>query len=597
VANFLIVVDPDRARRRACLRAAAEVLEALPGMRIARCERGDFAASWVSAERGPCSVDVDDNGTGIVWGDAFGDDGVPITGAGLRHAWSSVAARLPPSWDGFHAAVSYSASQGIVVGVDRLGLFPLYYWSAAQIVLVAASPAAFRVHPSFTAAFNPVGACGILLTGGLVDGETLWRGVRRLAPGRLLAWSHHAGAREIVQYAMPLGVPRAAGSFESDVACMDAALDRAVMGQLKAQHSIGLLLSGGRDSRLVAGILRRHGQVPKALTLGESTDHEVRCAAAVTATLGFPHDVVADPLEDVEALVSRHLRLEHLSNGMSNFHTWGMIPLVTTLGDRLLSGYLLDALIGGTWRRLAPAGTTESDGVERFLMTVMSYGVAPERLRRLLRPEAFGDAVDDVLDRVRRGFGALPGEAHDRAWQYLLLHRGRHHAGSAFWRLTMGAWPIVVLLGAGLTDVAASLPVETLVGRRAEDALLLSRFPALARLPLDRNSDDTTPLLPSTAQRLRRRISERAPLVQRVLTPPGERRRYYRLYDINSGIWQTIRRLAEPARSGVGDLLRLDELNALLPPPGARIDLKDPIIDSNGLKALLGFLIWCQRHA
>ncbi len=597
MANFLVIVDPDHARRSACQRAAGEVLEAFPGTRVAQCESGDFAASWVSTERGPFSEDVDDSGAGIVWGDAFGDDGAPITGTGLRHAWFGVTARLPPSWDGFHAAVSYSPSQGIVVGVDRLGLFPLYYWSAAEMVLVASSPAAFRVHPSFTAALNPVGACGILLTGGLVDGETLWRGVRRLAPGHLLAWSPHAGAREIAQYAMPLGVPQPGGSFEADVERLDASLDRAVMGQMRTQHSMGLLLSGGRDSRLVAGVLHRRGKVPHALTLGESSDHEVRCATAVTATLGIPHDVVADPLDDLEALALRHLRLEQLSNGMSNFHTWGMIPLVAGLGDRLLSGYLLDALIGGTWRRLTPPGTPESDGSERFLLTVMSYGIGPERLRRLLRREVFGGAVDDVLDRVRRSFGALPGDACDRAWQYLVLHRGRHHAGSAFWRLTMGTWPIVVLLGSGLTDVAASLPRETLVGRRAEDELLRSRFPALARLPLDRNSDDTTPLLPSPAQRLRRRICERAPLVQRILRRSGERRRYYRLYDINSGIWQTIRRLAEPARRSVGDLLHLEELNVLLPPPDVRIDLTDPIIDSNGLKVLLGFLIWCQRYA
>jgi hypothetical protein len=95
-------------------------------------------------------------------------------------------------------------------------------------------------------------------------------------------------------------------------------------------------------------------------------------------------------------------------------------------------------------------------------------------------------------------------------------------------------------------------------------------------------------------------VSEHAPLVHavaRVVRGPQERRRYYRLYDINSVVWQTIRRLAEPARSRVGDLLRLDELNALLPPPHVRIDLPDPIIDSNGLKALLGFLVWWQRHA
>jgi hypothetical protein len=40
------------------------------------------------------------------------------------------------------------------------------------------------------------------------------------------------------------------------------------------------------------------------------------------------------------------------------------------------------------------------------------------------------------------------------------------------------------------------MPVSTLANRRAQVALLCSRFPELAALPLDRNSDETRPLEP-----------------------------------------------------------------------------------------------------
>jgi len=147
--------------------------------------------------------------------------------------------------------------------------------------------------------------------------------------------------------------------------------------------------------------------------------------------------------------------------------------------------------------------------------------------------------------------------------------------------------------------ICAALPSTTVMGRRAEDELLRTRFPALARLPLDRNSDWLEPLLPSTAWRLRQRVVERMPaaLRQRVRGWRGERRRYYRLYDINSPTWRAVRRMAESTRRRATDALDEATLASLLPAPDMPIELRDPITGSNGLKALLGFMIWWNEYA
>jgi hypothetical protein len=98
------------------------------------------------------------------------------------------------------------------------------------------------------------------------------------------------------------------------------------------------------------------------------------------------------------------------------------------------------------------------------------------------------------------------------------------------------------------------------------------------------------------AWRVRRRVVGHVPLAGRLTrtlrTRVGERRRYHRLYDINSPMWQTVRRIAEPSRRRAADLFDATALASLLPPPDATITLRDPITESNGLKALLGVLIW-----
>ena len=81
--------------------------------------------------------------------------------------------------------------------------------------------------------------------------------------------------------------------------------------------------------------------------------------------------------------------------------------------------------------------------------------------------------------------------------------------------------------------------------------------------------------------------------------PPAwrhERRYYYRVYDINNQGWRAVRNRAETARPRVLELFDRGALNALLPPPEAQVQCEDPIVDSSGMKLLLGFLLWSEEH-
>ncbi len=592
MANLFAVVDPDPARRAACLGKAAAILDVVSGLVRGQCASATFGATWSASPRTPVSIVTDDAGAAVLWGDALEPDGARRDATAVRASWVKVAEHIPAPADGFHAAVIFDAQRGLVAGADLFGLFPMYYWASGDVVLASTSMGAFRAHPLFKRDLDLVALTGILLTGGLIDGDTVCRGVRRLSAGHLLTWSPDRGTKEVRQYSMPVEETLAHRSFDDQVTLLDQALDGAVTRHLGANGDIGLSLSGGRDSRLVAGMLHRHGRRPRTLTLGEPRDYEVVCAAAVAETLSFPHAVASDPLADVEAMARLHLRQEELSNGLANFYTWGMAPRLAPLGERVWSGYWFELFVGGTSRALPSAPNQTTDPFERVFLHAASYGIGPARLRTLARRDVFDGSMDECVERLRAQYAALPGDPDRKAWQFDFLHRARYHAGSTPWRMSLGAWPVLLSHDQSLVQLCASLPMSTLLCRRAEDELLRTRFPALARLPLDRNSHVLDPLLGPAAPRPR--LAERARRLFR--GPSGERRRYYRLYDINSPIWREVRRLAEAGRRRATEVLDAAELNAFLPPPDARIDLREPINDSNGLKALLGFLIWWPDH-
>jgi asparagine synthase (glutamine-hydrolysing) len=155
-----------------------------------------------------------------------------------------------------------------------------------------------------------------------------------------------------------------------------------------------------------------------------------------------------------------------------------------------------------------------------------------------------------------------------RAWGFKLYHSNRFVMGSGAWRISFAAWPILPVLDRKLLELVSILPETTMGKRFAQKELVRTRFPRLAELPLDRNGWNIEPLQPSP---LRQKL---APLWiaqqkwRRLQQQFGyERRRYYRVLNLNNPGWQAVRRQAEPYRVKVSHLFQKTMLDELLPSP------------------------------
>jgi len=149
-------------------------------------------------------------------------------------------------------------------------------------------------------------------------------------------------------------------------------------------------------------------------------------------------------------------------------------------------------------------------------------------------------------------------------------------------------------------EIGGALPPASAADRRAQFDLLRTRFPELAALPLDRNSPDTTPLQPGLRWLLGRRLRRPFQRVQEKLIHRGrrgpERRRYYRIFDINSPSWMAVRREAERSRQLAYAFFEKNLLDELVPPPDVPIRASDGITDVAGIKNLIGFMLWSKDH-
>ena len=572
-------------RRDAFVAEVIPHLSPIVGLPVVQLRLGDALVLWAAAPSAPIDTHSTDDGGAVVWGDALLPGAARRSRASaLLEAWSGPTA-TGTCHDGFFAALAVRDGR-IVVGGDLLGLFPLYVSAPTGVFLAASSPAPLARHPLVDSSTDIEGLIGHLLTGGPFDGRTLQRGVHRMAAGTRVTWSASAGLRTHRAFEWPHPPVDDTLTFNEQMERFDAAQGAAVRRHTGVHERLAVLLSGGRDSRLLAGYLTQQGRTASAVSLGAVTDHDARCAAAVARTLRLPHRVHDVTFDRFVAFADRTVRWERLSGGLSSMHAWATVDALEApgggVGGGVLSGYVLEA------RHLAPLPPTR----DAMLQWTHARALTPESLERLLRPQFHG-ALAGVMASVRDSFGA-PARGHsldgaELSWRWLMAGYARFHAGAVPWRMSFASWPILPILDQALLETTLSIPRSFLADRRMQDAVLRSRFPELARLPLDRNAHDVRPLVESWKSRLGRHVQRILPDRSR---PSPERRYYARMYDFDNPGWRAIRESAQPGRAALHEWFDEEALAALVPPSGVASGHDEPITNGFGPKMLTGLMRW-----
>lgn len=130
---------------------------------------------------------------------------------------------------------------------------------------------------------------------------TLWRGIRRLAAGHRLELDLRTGRQTVRRWITPTR-ERFAGSFDEAVETYHDHLAAAVSRQLLSDVPVGILLSGGIDSAVIAALAKDAGQALPCFTVGFEDDpeeSEIADAEETARVLGLPHAAVRLGAEDL----------------------------------------------------------------------------------------------------------------------------------------------------------------------------------------------------------------------------------------------------------------------------------------------------------
>jgi asparagine synthase (glutamine-hydrolysing) len=262
----------------------------------------------------------------------------------LLHALGRYGEEALERLEGMYAFAFYSArDRSVLLARDPLGVKPLYVARANGAVLFASEVRTLLASNAVPRDLDQSGIAAMLAFGSVQAERTVFAAIEEFPAGHVQRVG--GSARRFWQF------PRVTGAASAD------AVDRtrhlvadAVRRHLVADVPVGVFLSAGIDSTVIAACAAEAGSDVTAFTVGigaQYADDEVAVAAATAKGLGVAHEVV--PIDE-QGLQNQWPRwIESLdSPSIDGFNTYVVTKALADRGIKVgLSGLGADELFGG----------------------------------------------------------------------------------------------------------------------------------------------------------------------------------------------------------------------------------------------------------
>jgi asparagine synthase (glutamine-hydrolysing) len=310
--------------------------------------------------------------------------------------------------DHLHGMFAFAILNGarLFLARDRLGIKPLYYASLpeAGLFLFASEVKALLQCPELTPRVDTEALADTVLFGHPVGASTHFENVRSLPPGHTLTVALD-GAPQVGTprryYEFP--AVRSDLSIEGAIEALSAAFTRAVTTHLSADVDVGLTLSGGIDSTVMALFCREQRRARSLLSFtvaGDASHSDLLLAARVARMAGTEHVPVVMSFDDYVAAVPGYVAAEECPTSL---HVLPFYVLCQAIGKRVkacLIGEGADELFGG-YPEYLDRSDRQVELPER-LKKVRSAGLCPspealEIVRRFVEARGVGEYLEAVF--------------------------------------------------------------------------------------------------------------------------------------------------------------------------------------------------------
>ena len=186
----------------------------------------------------------------------------------IVHAYEEFGLDFLSHLDGMFGLALWDANNKmLVIARDRLGIKPLYYHTNKDTLIFASEVKALLATEIVSAEMDDEALQNYLAMGFSVAPLTLFKGIKKLAPGEFLVWK--AGDAELNTYWRPPDETHSDLSTNNWVEQTRDELKRTITDHMISDVPLGAFLSGGIDSSAIVGLMNENStEAVKTYSIG-----------------------------------------------------------------------------------------------------------------------------------------------------------------------------------------------------------------------------------------------------------------------------------------------------------------------------------------
>jgi asparagine synthase (glutamine-hydrolysing) len=289
---------------------------------------------------------------------------------------------------------------------DRFGVKPLYYYFRNNQLLFSSEIRPLR------AFLNPSIDKGSLISSlrmrYCASPNTIYKDIYKVEPGQLLSFDlkHNISLKKEYFVSTPKSLGTYKGEYKKLVQEYGELFEKAVERQLMADVEVGVLLSGGVDSALVASIAKQKSKTTvKAFTVGFEGQHdvdEIEYAKQTATVIGLEHFYKKINYSDFLPSIKKIVEIVEEPIGTTSIiPMFFLSELAASEVKVVLSGQGADEPLGGYNKYRALPLIEKSRSLQALMpLTKVAQFIynRNEKLRRLISSMQSADTIDSLIE-------------------------------------------------------------------------------------------------------------------------------------------------------------------------------------------------------
>ena len=376
----------------------------------------------------------------------------------------------------------------LVIANDRLGSKNMFYTKNSDGILYSSEAKAILAEKSIKLELNPEAIYEFFTFSFPLGNKTFFEGMELLSPASVLICQQNR--IQVKKYWNFKFERKNRGKDVSDLFIdFDTIMEKAVEMRISDKEKIGIFLSGGVDSRLIAGFAKRIADRKNkeliTFTFGTKDGWQEKIAGQVASELGIenrfyeiPADMIANYAKEVIYKGDGHMRIR-------DAHFISSLDKVSSEVDSVLAGYHCDTIFG-THLNEDILDIHCKDELEEYIFDRYEVKPVAQHLPEIFS-EDFRDGYDgDVKENLVNTIMEVPFDSYgDIAHYWDIQQRGRRYM---LFIPNYIRWYLGIMdpfLDNKVVEFAINLPLELKYNKKFVYMACKSLFPDLTDIPLE----------------------------------------------------------------------------------------------------------------